>query len=157
MLGVGDSIHLIADSSMVSSSCFQKYRETSNNVTELSATNVTLANQQADTVQVQFGSSFYITDENGTISTAAVNEPDILGVSVNLFCVGSFDVVQKETLFFFSLSLPGFFCMFCNLKKFIIVFFFNSALHGLVIMLHFITLNLWPMKLSPILLVIMIV
>ncbi|KAI9266743.1 hypothetical protein BDA99DRAFT_31496 [Phascolomyces articulosus] len=79
MLGVGDSIHLIADSSMVSSSCFQKYRETSNNVTELSATNVTLANQQADAVQVQFGSSFYITDENGTVTTAAVNEPDVLG------------------------------------------------------------------------------
>ncbi|KAI7860054.1 hypothetical protein BDC45DRAFT_167761 [Circinella umbellata] len=110
MLGVGDSIHLIADSSMVSSSCFQKYRETSNSVTELSTTNVTLANQQADAVQVQFGSSFYVTDENGTISSAAVNEPDILGVSVNFFCVGSFDVVQKN--FVFVLSLPRFFAYF---------------------------------------------
>lgn len=45
----------------------------------MSSTNVTLANQQADTVQIQFGTSYYTTD--ATVATAQSYEPDILGVS----------------------------------------------------------------------------
>ncbi|CDS08531.1 hypothetical protein LRAMOSA09892 [Lichtheimia ramosa] len=77
VLGVAESIHLVADASSVTSSCFQKYRQESNNVTEMSSTNVTLANQQADTVQIQFGTSYYTTD--ATVATAQSYEPDILG------------------------------------------------------------------------------
>lgn len=79
VLGVAETIHLVADASSVTSSCFQKYRQESNNVTEMSSTNVTLANQQADTVQIQFGTSYYTTD--ATVATAQSYEPDILGVS----------------------------------------------------------------------------
>ncbi|KAI9494051.1 hypothetical protein BDB00DRAFT_344180 [Zychaea mexicana] len=81
MLGVAETIHLIADSSMVTSTCFQQYRETSNNVTELSASNVTLADEQAAAVEVQFGTSFYTTVDDETVSTAEAYEPDLLGVA----------------------------------------------------------------------------
>lgn len=80
MLGVAETIHLVADGSMVSSSCFEKYQQTSGNVTELSATNMTLASQQVAAVQVQFGTSYYVTD-NETVTTDEAYEPDVLGVS----------------------------------------------------------------------------
>lgn len=48
-------------------------------MTEMSTTNVTLANEQANAVQIQFGTSYYTTDE--TVATAQSYEPDILGVS----------------------------------------------------------------------------
>ncbi|KAI8146102.1 hypothetical protein BJV82DRAFT_405633 [Fennellomyces sp. T-0311] len=78
MLGVAQTIDLIADASMVSSSCFDKYSKESNNVTEISATNVTLANQQSAAVEVLFGSSYLSTDDS-IVTTAQSYEPDVLG------------------------------------------------------------------------------
>lgn len=85
MLGVADTVRIIADGSMVTSPCFQKYQQDSaNNVTELSATNTTLAASQLDTVPIQFGANPYSLtklDDNETVTDATVYEPDILGVS----------------------------------------------------------------------------
>lgn len=81
MVGAAESISLIADGSLVSSPCFQKFLN-SGNITQLSATNQTLQEQQIAAVQVQFGSNPYDTKpSNTTVSTAQTYEPDVLGVS----------------------------------------------------------------------------
>lgn len=85
MLGVADTVRVVADGSMVTSPCFQKYQQDSaNNVTELSATNTTLAASQLDTVPIQFGANPYSSsssNSNETVTDATVYEPDVLGVS----------------------------------------------------------------------------
>lgn len=86
MIGAAESISLIADGSLICSSCFQKYFN-SGNITNLSSTNQTLATQQVAAVQVQFGSNPYATaDTNTTVSTAQTYEPDVLGVSTKSSC-----------------------------------------------------------------------
>jgi Tfp pilus assembly major pilin PilA len=88
MIGEADSISVIADSSLISSPCFQKY-SAANNVAQLSATNITLQAEQVKSVQVQFGTNPYdtsaTTDSNNTVSTAQTYEPDVLGVSRPFF------------------------------------------------------------------------
>lgn len=81
MVGAAETISLIADGSLVSSPCFQKYLN-SGNITQLSATNQTLQEEQIAAVQVQFGDNPYATElSNTTVSTAQTYEPDVLGVS----------------------------------------------------------------------------
>lgn len=82
MIGEADSISVIADGSLVTSSCFQKY-SAANTVAELSPNNLTLQAEQVKSVQVQFGANPYDTssDSNNTVSTAQSYEPDVLGVS----------------------------------------------------------------------------
>lgn len=87
MLGVGNSISLIADGSLICSPCFQKYLN-SGNITNLSATNATLQAQQIADVQVQFGMNPYQTlVTNSTVSIGQTYEPDVLGVSNTCVCV----------------------------------------------------------------------
>lgn len=84
MVGAAESISLIADGSLISSPCFQKFLN-SGNITQLSSTNQTLQEQQIAAVQVQFGSNPYATElSNTTVSTAQTYEPDVLGVSCTI-------------------------------------------------------------------------
>ncbi|KAI8642350.1 hypothetical protein BD408DRAFT_183198 [Parasitella parasitica] len=82
MIGAAESIKLIADGSLVSSPCFQKYLNTGD-IVQLSASNETLQAEQIKNVQVQFGVNPYeaVTDSNNTVTTAQSYEPDVLGRS----------------------------------------------------------------------------
>ncbi|KAG2210186.1 hypothetical protein INT46_009995 [Mucor plumbeus] len=82
MIGAAESIKLIADGSLISSPCFQKYLN-SGDITQLSATNETLQAEQIKNVQVQFGANPYdtVADSNTTVTTAQTYEPDVLGRS----------------------------------------------------------------------------
>ncbi|KAL9542589.1 hypothetical protein MBANPS3_008534 [Mucor bainieri] len=82
MIGAAESIKLIADGSLVSSPCFQKYLNTGD-IAQLSATNETLQAEQIKNVQVQFGANPYdtVADTNNTVTTAQTYEPDVLGRS----------------------------------------------------------------------------
>jgi hypothetical protein len=92
MIGEADSISVIADGTLISSPCFQKY-STTKNVTQLSSTNITLQAEQVKSVQVQFGTNPYdtstTTDSNNTVSTAQTYEPGVLGVSSRDFKMGT--------------------------------------------------------------------
>ncbi|KAI7904004.1 uncharacterized protein BX663DRAFT_432912 [Cokeromyces recurvatus] len=83
MIGAAKTISLIADGSLVSSPCFQKYLN-SGDISQLSSTNVTLQAAQLKNVQVQFGANPYTIvhpDINNTVATAQAYEPDVLGRS----------------------------------------------------------------------------
>lgn len=97
MVGAAESISLIADGSLVSSPCFQKFLN-SGNITQLSATNQTLQEQQIAAVQVQFGSNPYDTKpSNTTVSTAQTYEPDVLGRSSWISYYAAFYNLEAET------------------------------------------------------------
>lgn len=104
---MGNSIKLIADGSLISSSCFQKYLA-SGAITQLSSTNETLQAQQIAEIQVQFGTNPYETfDTNSSVSTSQSYEPDVLGVS--LFIIIFFFI--HDLLIFKRSVLLGFLIM----------------------------------------------
>ncbi|GAA5803887.1 hypothetical protein HPULCUR_009372 [Helicostylum pulchrum] len=78
LLGVAESIKVIADGSLISSPCFQTYLS-SGEVTNLSANNKTLQAEQLASVQAQFGINPYEPISNTTVSTGQTYEPDVLG------------------------------------------------------------------------------
>lgn len=97
MVGAAESISLIAGGSLISSPCFQKYWN-SGNITDLSATNQTLQEQQLASIQVEFGSNPYAkVDTNATVSTAQTYEPTVLGVSKKI------KIVYKTRDLFFQI------------------------------------------------------
>ncbi|KAG2234769.1 hypothetical protein INT48_000118 [Thamnidium elegans] len=78
LLGVAETIKVIADGSLISSPCFQTYLS-SGEVANLSANNKTLQAEQIASVQAQFGINPYEPISNTTVSTGQTYEPDVLG------------------------------------------------------------------------------
>lgn len=113
MIGAAESIKLIADGSLISSPCFQKYLN-SGDITQLSATNETLQVEQINNVQVQFGANPYdtVADSNTTVTTAQTYEPDVLGVSKHSTIKSNTDNLMYNQFVFSAFFLDFLLCCF---------------------------------------------